>query len=197
MANEVLIRVLERKRKYVWPEAQLNFWLIVMIAAAATIVGVFTYFMQLNSVFRLGNPPWYAHFPTFAPHSLSTNQLYPLQDISLQHSYRLPLPPLPSHDPRPNPTTATPTGHCRPRLLHSFRALPYRPHRNRNPALRPYWLSKQLLQPVQTKSRPCERRGDAGVVGDAGNMSGLESRICVLYCGHGVFAVDDGYGVSS
>lgn len=59
MPNEYLVRVLERKRKYIWPEAQLNFWLIVMIAAAATIVGVFTYFMQLNSVFRLGNPPWY------------------------------------------------------------------------------------------------------------------------------------------
>lgn len=61
MANEILVRVLERKRKYIWPEAQLNFWLIVMIASAATIVGVFTYFLQLNSVFHLGNPPWYAY----------------------------------------------------------------------------------------------------------------------------------------
>ncbi|CAD6575152.1 MAG: hypothetical protein ASARMPRED_007114 [Alectoria sarmentosa] len=64
MANEVLIRVLERKRKYMWPEAQLNFWLIVMIAAAATIVGVFTYFMQLQSVFHLGVPCIQLYGPT-------------------------------------------------------------------------------------------------------------------------------------
>lgn len=68
MANEVLVRVLERKRKYIWPEAQLNFWLIVMIAAAATIVGVFTYFMQLQSVFHLG-VPWYALTLPSYPHS--------------------------------------------------------------------------------------------------------------------------------
>ncbi|KAL9076285.1 MAG: hypothetical protein Q9161_001001 [Pseudevernia consocians] len=68
MANEVLIRVLERKRKYVWPEAQLNFWLIVMIAAAATIVGVFTYFMQLQSNFHLG-VPW------IFPYSIATGSL--------------------------------------------------------------------------------------------------------------------------
>lgn len=73
MANEVLVRVLERKRKYMWPEAQLNFWLVVMIAAAATIVGVFTYFMQLQSVFHLG-VPWYVH-PSPSPLSLPpTNQ---------------------------------------------------------------------------------------------------------------------------
>ncbi|KAL9132891.1 MAG: hypothetical protein Q9175_005931 [Cornicularia normoerica] len=68
MANEVLVRVLERKRKYIWPEAQLNFWLIVMIAAAATIVGVFTYFMQLQSVFHLG-VPW------IFPYSIATGSL--------------------------------------------------------------------------------------------------------------------------
>lgn len=58
MANETLIRVLERKRKFMWPEAQLNLWLIVMIASAATILGVFIYFMVVQARFQLNNP-WY------------------------------------------------------------------------------------------------------------------------------------------
>ncbi|KAM0798626.1 hypothetical protein BDR22DRAFT_360731 [Usnea florida] len=68
MANEVLIRVLERKRKYIWPEAQLNFWLVVMIAAAATLVGVFSYFMHIQAVFRLG-------IPWIFPYSIATGCL--------------------------------------------------------------------------------------------------------------------------
>ena len=56
MANETIIRVLERKRKYIWPEAQLNFWLIIMIASAATILGVFSYFMVVQAKFNLGVP---------------------------------------------------------------------------------------------------------------------------------------------
>lgn len=85
MANEILVRVLERKRKYIWPEAQLNFWLIIMIASAATIVGVFTYFMQLNSVFHLGNPPWYASFPSppqpYQPNKTLARKLTPTPRI--------------------------------------------------------------------------------------------------------------------
>lgn len=144
MANEVLIRVLERKRKYMWPEAQLNFWLIVMIAAAATIVGVFTYFMQLQSNFHLG-VPWYVSPPPPPISLLLPPQTQPIsdpnlplffQDIPLQHSNRLPLPPLPPHNPRPNPTTPTAPGNSSPRLLHPLRALPNRAHRNLHPALR-------------------------------------------------------------
>ncbi len=65
MANETLIRVLERKRKYMWPEAQLNFWLIIMIASAATILGINAYFMTVQSRFHLGIP-WY--LPPLPPH---------------------------------------------------------------------------------------------------------------------------------
>ena len=57
MTTEI-IRVVERRRKYHWPEAQLNFWLIVMCAAGATQVGVFAYFMQVQATMRQG-VPWY------------------------------------------------------------------------------------------------------------------------------------------
>ena len=43
-----------------WPEAQLNLWLIIMIASAATILGVFSYFMVVQSRFHLGIP-WYVY----------------------------------------------------------------------------------------------------------------------------------------
>ncbi|KAL6720991.1 hypothetical protein ACLMJK_000091 [Lecanora helva] len=59
------IRVLERKRKYMWPEAQLNLWLIVMIATAATILGINIYFMVVQARFHLG-VPW------IFPYSIAT-----------------------------------------------------------------------------------------------------------------------------
>lgn len=182
-----------------WPEAQLNFWLIVMIAAAATIVGVFTYFMQLQSNFHLG-VPWYVETFTLHPNYIYQNYLltsaFPHQDIPLQHSNRIPLPPLPAHNPRPNPTTATPPGHRRARLLHPLRLIPDRAHRNQHPTLRAQRLRQQLLQPLQAEFGVDERGGDAGVVGDTGDMSGLEGGVCVLYRGDCVFAVDDGHGVA-
>ena len=35
------------------------------------------------------------------------------------------------------------------------------------------------------------------MVGDAGDLSGLEGGVCVLYCRDDFFTLDDGYGVSS
>lgn len=58
MPNETVVRLIERRRKYMWPEAQLNFWLIIMIASGATILGIFAYFMTVQSQFHLG-VPWY------------------------------------------------------------------------------------------------------------------------------------------
>ncbi|MCJ1457013.1 hypothetical protein MMC28_007379 [Mycoblastus sanguinarius] len=68
MANETFVRILERKRKYVWPEAQLNLWLVVMIAAGATLIGIFTYFMTVQSRFHV-NSPW------IFPYSIATGAL--------------------------------------------------------------------------------------------------------------------------
>ncbi len=55
MTTEI-VRVTERRRKYHWPQAQLNFWLLVMIAGAATELGIFAYFMQVQQTTRQGIP---------------------------------------------------------------------------------------------------------------------------------------------
>jgi len=65
MANTTVIRIFSRKRRYTWPEAQLNFWLIVMIASAATILGINAYFMVVQARFHLG-VPW------LFPYSIAT-----------------------------------------------------------------------------------------------------------------------------
>ncbi len=54
----ILVRQL--RRKYNWPEAQLNFWLIIMIAAGATELGIFGYFFTVQNTFGRGIP-WYVH----------------------------------------------------------------------------------------------------------------------------------------
>lgn len=170
-----------------------------MIASAATIVGVFTYFMQLNSVFHLGNPPWYASFPSppLPTKQNSSKKTNPNpQDLPLQHSHRLPLPPLPPHHPRPHPTTPTPPRHRRLGLLHPFRPLPNRPHRNLHPALRPHGFRELVLQPLPAQQRRRQRAGHARLAGDAGHLPGLEGGVFVLYHRDGVFALDDGHGVS-
>ncbi len=66
MARDTVIRVLERRRKYHWPEAQLNFWLVIMIASGATILGIFVYFMAVQSWLQAGQI-WYASTPTPPP----------------------------------------------------------------------------------------------------------------------------------
>ena len=50
------VQVRRRFRQYQWPEAQLNFWLLVMFAAAATELGVFVYFMTVQAQVRVPSP---------------------------------------------------------------------------------------------------------------------------------------------
>ena len=52
------IRVVERRRRYHWPDAQLNFWIFIMLVAASTTLGIFAYFMNVQSTLGLGIP-WY------------------------------------------------------------------------------------------------------------------------------------------
>ena len=47
----------QTRRKYNWPEAQLNFWLIVMIATGALELGIFAYFFTVQNTFQL-KVPW-------------------------------------------------------------------------------------------------------------------------------------------
>jgi hypothetical protein len=50
------IRVIERRRKYHWPEAQLNFWLIIMLASSATLLGVFSFLLSVQNHLKIGVP---------------------------------------------------------------------------------------------------------------------------------------------
>src|SRR5690349_16810888 len=43
--------------KYQWPAMQLNFWMIIMLVAASTIIGVFATFMQIQQQLLL-TVPW-------------------------------------------------------------------------------------------------------------------------------------------
>ena len=54
MTTEVI--AVERRRRYHWPEAQLNLWLILMLASAVVTVGVFAYFMTVQTQMNLGIP---------------------------------------------------------------------------------------------------------------------------------------------
>lgn len=47
-------RVVSHVRTYNWPPWQLKFWILVMLLASCTIVGVFTTFTQMQT--QLGLP---------------------------------------------------------------------------------------------------------------------------------------------
>lgn len=58
MAERETIIIRQMRRKYSWPENLLNFWLLVMIAAGATELGIFIYFMNVQARLQLAIP-WY------------------------------------------------------------------------------------------------------------------------------------------
>ena len=47
-----------RIRTYNWPPIQLNFWIFTMLLAAASILGVFSVFIQIQNQLLLPIP-WY------------------------------------------------------------------------------------------------------------------------------------------
>ncbi|KAM7205121.1 hypothetical protein V8F20_003258 [Naviculisporaceae sp. PSN 640] len=51
-------RVVERVHKYHWPAVQLNLWMLIMLIAACTIIGVFSTFIQIQQTLLLPIP-WY------------------------------------------------------------------------------------------------------------------------------------------
>ncbi|EPE02587.1 arginase-like protein [Ophiostoma piceae UAMH 11346] len=44
--------------KYRWPAVQLNFWIIIMLAASCALIGVFATFVQMQQRLEL-HVPWY------------------------------------------------------------------------------------------------------------------------------------------
>ncbi|KAJ4291112.1 hypothetical protein N0V90_010310 [Kalmusia sp. IMI 367209] len=57
MARTVVGSAVVVREKYFWPDAQLNFWTIVMLATAGTILGVFAEFLVIQNRMRQ-NVPW-------------------------------------------------------------------------------------------------------------------------------------------
>ncbi|KAJ5493133.1 hypothetical protein N7539_001879 [Penicillium diatomitis] len=53
--KEVRVRR-QTRRLHHWPEIQLNIWLIVVLSASATCLGIFSWFMIVQSQMDLGTP---------------------------------------------------------------------------------------------------------------------------------------------
>ncbi|PMD29112.1 hypothetical protein L207DRAFT_475772, partial [Hyaloscypha variabilis F] len=56
MSEAVVVRHV--RTKYHWPALQLNFWLLIMIIGSSTILGIFSYFVTVQSQLDVGTP-WY------------------------------------------------------------------------------------------------------------------------------------------
>lgn len=54
MTEMVVQRVV--RTKYHWPAVQLNFWLLIMIVASATILGINANFLTVQSQLQVGIP---------------------------------------------------------------------------------------------------------------------------------------------
>ncbi|PLB52864.1 hypothetical protein P170DRAFT_114391 [Aspergillus steynii IBT 23096] len=50
------VRPAYRRRRYHWPELQLNIWIIIVLAASAICLGIFSWFMVVQSELKLGIP---------------------------------------------------------------------------------------------------------------------------------------------
>ncbi|KAJ9624151.1 hypothetical protein H2203_005601 [Taxawa tesnikishii (nom. ined.)] len=44
------------QQRYYWPDQQLNFWIIIMLATAGTILGIFADFIMVQNQLRVGIP---------------------------------------------------------------------------------------------------------------------------------------------
>ncbi|BAE57843.1 hypothetical protein F9C07_2496 [Aspergillus flavus] len=48
--------VVYRRRRYHWPELQLNIWILIVLSASAICMGIFAWLMSVQSEMRLGTP---------------------------------------------------------------------------------------------------------------------------------------------
>jgi hypothetical protein len=69
MARTVVGSAVVVREKFFWPDAQLNFWTIVMLAAAGTITGVFAEFLAIQNRMQQA-VPWCVSSPSTIPTSL-------------------------------------------------------------------------------------------------------------------------------
>ena len=46
------------RENYFWPDQQINFWIVIMLATGGVLVGIFASFVVTQQQLRLGIP-WY------------------------------------------------------------------------------------------------------------------------------------------
>ncbi len=195
-------RIVEQRRKYVWPESQFNFWLLVMFASAATELGIFAYFITVQNTLRVGTP-WYV-FPPSPP--LSSSLPHPTRSPSGSEPALIRLPqavPLPNRLRRPDldlasdpPGSGVPTAVLAPVhgdhwIFHRLRALAHRTDPTLHHAVRARRQCRLILQSVSITVG--SRGAHIGLVADEPSVSGLARGVCDAGGGHGLLAVDDGH----
>lgn len=121
MATEVIYT--QTRRKYRWPEVQLNLWIFVILAAASTNLGIFAWFMTVQQQLQVGIP-WYVELDS-RKQCLETDYYQALPIRCCHFSADPDLPP-------PHPHTrcaSTPhTGHHPARILHTVCPVAHHPH---------------------------------------------------------------------
>ena len=45
-----------RRERYIWPDAAINIWVIIMLATAGVLIGVFASFINVQNHFQAGTP---------------------------------------------------------------------------------------------------------------------------------------------
>jgi hypothetical protein len=50
------VRVVRRTTRYHWPDAQLNFWILIFLVSSATLLGIMASFMSIQNQLQLGTP---------------------------------------------------------------------------------------------------------------------------------------------
>lgn len=54
MTTDIVIR--ESRRRYNWPQLQLNLWIFIVLAGASTVLGINAWFITVQQQLRIGIP---------------------------------------------------------------------------------------------------------------------------------------------
>lgn len=57
-------------RRYHWPELQLNIWLLIVLASSAICLGIFAWFVAVQTQLSLGIPWYFLSLPPQYPLAL-------------------------------------------------------------------------------------------------------------------------------
>jgi hypothetical protein len=192
MATEVIYR--ESRRRYQWPEVQLNLWILIILSASATVLGIFAWFITVQNQLQIGTP-WYVAMrlsPFSAKHLLTC----PMQAVPFCDRDRKPLAPLPPRHPHScRPADAHPWRH-HPRRLHTLRAMAHNTHRDRGTTVWVGCKRQRQLQPIRVRSAVHRHEpGHVGIPDADKHLQLLESGFCVRDRGGGSVCVDRDSGI--